>query len=125
METILTLVAVGLVCLATFFSSVAVLGYFRLPDVYSRLHATGKIGIFGAVFMLIAAAVRADAAWGYALVLIFFLIASGPATAHAIASAAYRLGIRPESSIRNDLPEPDLPPPREGSGGGGGYGGGG
>ena len=113
MDMVLTLMAVVLVCLGTFFSSVAVLGYFRFPDVYSRLHATGKIGVFGAVFMLIAAALRAEAAWGYALVLIFFLIASGPATAHAIASAAYRLGIRPDSSIRNDLPDLEISPVME------------
>ena len=107
METILTLTAIGLVLLGTFFSGVAVLGYFRFPDVYSRLHTTGKIGVFGAVFLLAASAVRGDAAWGYALVLIFFLIASGPATAHAIASAAYRLGFCPDSSLRNDLPDQD------------------
>lgn len=106
---IITLIAIALVCLGTFFSLVAVLGYFRLPDVYSRLHTTGKVGIFGVIFLLIVSAIRGDAAWGYALVLMFFLIASGPATAHAIASAAYRLGITPNAAFRNDLPDPEDP----------------
>ncbi len=105
METIRNLIAIALVCAGTFFSLVGVLGYFRFPDVYSKLHTTGKVGVFGVVFLLIASAVREDATWGYALVLIFFLIASSPATSHAIASAAYRMGIRPDSSIRNDLPD--------------------
>lgn len=109
MEIILTLSAAVLVCLGTFFSVVAVLGYFRFPDVYTRLHTIGKVGVFGAVFLLAASAFRGDSAWGYALVLIFFLIASGPATAHAIASAAYRLGFRPDNPIRNDLPDLDTP----------------
>lgn len=107
MDTILSIIAVLLVCLGTFFSVVGVLGFFRFPDVYSRLHTTGKVGVFGVVLLLAASAVREEATWGYALVLIFFLIASSPATAHAIASAAYRMGIRPDSTRRNDLPDPD------------------
>ncbi|MEH0021643.1 MAG: monovalent cation/H(+) antiporter subunit G [Desulfobacter sp.] len=102
-DIIVNLTAIAAVCLGTFFSMVAVLGYFRFPDVYTRLHTTGKVGVFGVVFLLVASAVKAEATWGYALVLIFFLIASSPATGHAIASAAYRLGIRPHNAVRNDL----------------------
>jgi hypothetical protein len=29
------------------------LGLIRLPDVYTRLHATGKVGLFGVVLLLI------------------------------------------------------------------------
>ncbi|MCG8635512.1 MAG: monovalent cation/H(+) antiporter subunit G [Desulfobacterales bacterium] len=105
MEAILNLTAIILVAGGTFFSLVGVLGYFRFPDVYSKLHTTGKVGVFGVVFLLIASAVREKATWGYALVLIFFLLASSPATSHAIASAAYRMGIKPDGRIRNDLPD--------------------
>ena len=96
-------VAIACVVLGTFFSVVGVLGYFRLPDVYTRLHTTGKVGVFGVVFLLVAAAVKEDATWGYALVLIFFLLASGPATAHAMASAAHRTGLKRRYALRDDL----------------------
>ncbi len=103
MESVLLIIAIVSVSLGTFFSGVGVLGYFRFPDVYTRLHTTGKIGVFGVVFLLVAAAVKGDAAWGYALVLIFFLLASGPATAHAMASAAHRIGLKRKHVLRDDL----------------------
>lgn len=108
MELFLYLFAIAIVCLGTFFSLVGVLGYFRFPDVYSRLHTTGKVGVFGVVFLLIGAAVKEHAAWGHALVLIFFLMASSPVTSHAIASTAHRMGIKPHSPLRNDLETFDL-----------------
>lgn len=103
MEFILTLLAILFVCLGTFFSAVAVLGYFRLPDVFSRLHSTGKVGVFGVVLFLVAVALTETRSLGYALVLIFFLLAAGPATGHSIASAAYRMGLRPKNAKRDDL----------------------
>lgn len=96
-------IAVAAVIIGTFFSVVGVIGYLRLPDALSRLHATGKVGVFGAVFLLIAAAVATPLGWGESLILIFFLMATGPATAHAIASAAYRIGLRPKNAVRDDL----------------------
>ncbi len=108
MENLLSLIAVVLVCMGTFFSLVGVLGFFRFPDIYTRLHTTGKVGVFGVVFLLTASAVREDTTWGHALILIFFLIAAAPATAHTIASAAYRMGIKPDSSYRNDLPDIEM-----------------
>lgn len=103
MDTISTVIAVCLVCFGTFFSIIAVLGYFRLPDVFSRLHTTGKVGVFGVVFFLTAAALTAKGAWGYALVLIFFLLASSPVASHAIASTAFRMGLRPKNAVQDDL----------------------
>ena len=44
METIFGFVAGLAVLIGTFFSVTGVLGYYRLPDVYTRLHATGKVG---------------------------------------------------------------------------------
>ncbi len=47
----LQLIALIAVIAGTFFSLVGVLGLVRLPDVYTRLHATGKVGVFGVVFL--------------------------------------------------------------------------
>ncbi len=107
MEVVYVMIAIGCVVMGTFFSLVAVLGYFRLPDVYTRLHATGKVGVFGVVFLLVAAAVKENAIWGYALVLMFFLLATGPAAAHAMASAAHRMGLKRRHAFRDDLADFD------------------
>lgn len=103
MENVWLIIAIVSVSLGTFFSTVGVLGYFRFPDVYTRLHTTGKIGVFGVVLLLVAAAIKEHATWGYAIVLIFFLLASSPATAHAMASAAHRIGIKRKQALRDDL----------------------
>lgn len=100
----LTILAVGM---GTIFSVLGILGYVRMPDVYTRLHATGKVGIFGVVILLIAAAFWTPVGFGKAIVLIFFLLLTGPVTSHALASTAYRLGIPLKPEFRNDLKNPE------------------
>ena len=103
MDTIFQLIALIAVIMGTFFSVVGVTGYVRLPDVYARLHATGKVGVFGVVLLLIAAVVWTPLGWGKGLLLIVLLMVSGPVATHAIASAAYRIGIPMKQKVRNDL----------------------
>ena len=103
MHTIALLIAVLAVFMGTLFSMAGVLGFVRFPDVYTRLHATGKVGVFGVVLLLIAAVAWEPLGWGRGLILIFFLLASGPATAHALASAANRIGLPRKGAERDDL----------------------
>ena len=103
METFLQIIAIVAVTIGTCFSVVGVLGYFRLPDVYTRLHATGMVSIFGVVLLLVATAVHTHVNWGHALVLILFLLAAGPATSHAVGSAAKRINLPMKGSRRDDL----------------------
>ena len=103
METIFQLIAIIAVIAGTFFSVVGVLGMVRLPDVYARLHATGKVGVFGVVLLLTAAVVWTPLGWARALLLIMLLMVAGPVVAHALSSAAYRIGIPMKRSVRNDL----------------------
>lgn len=102
MEDIRAVIAIIAIIIGTIFSLVGVLGMVRLPDVYTRLHATGKVGIYGAVFLLVAAALWAPLGWGRAILLMVLLMVTGPVAAHAISSAAYRIGI-PMRGIRDDL----------------------
>jgi multicomponent Na+:H+ antiporter subunit G len=96
---------IGLIGLmiGTLFSILGILGLLRLPDVYSRLHATGKVSVYGTVLLLIAAIALTPLSLGKGLVLIGLLLLSGPAVAHAIASAAYQAGIPMKSAQRDDL----------------------
>lgn len=103
MDTILQAVALVAVIVGTFFSVVGVVGYLRFPDVYTRLHATGKVGLFGVVLLLVAAVIWTPLGWAKALLLMVLLMVSGPVAAHAIASAAYRLGIPMKEAVQNDL----------------------
>ena len=103
MDIIALSIAVAAVLTGTVFSIIAVMGYIRLPDVYTRLHTTGKVAVFGVVCLLVAAAVLTPTSWGYALVLIFFLLVAGPATAHAMGSASHRIGLPRKGYRRDDL----------------------
>jgi multicomponent Na+:H+ antiporter subunit G len=86
----------------TIFSVAGVLGYLRFPDAYTRLHATGKVGVFGTVLLLVAAVLWTGAGIGRGLLLIVLLLLAGPTTSHAIATAAHRLGV-PLKGSRDDL----------------------
>jgi multicomponent Na+:H+ antiporter subunit G len=103
METALQLIAILVVLAGTAFSVLGVLGLVRLPDVYTRLHAVGKVGIFGTVLLLLGAVAWTPLGLGKGLVLIALLMLAGPVTAHALASAAYRVGIPPWQAFRDDL----------------------
>jgi multicomponent Na+:H+ antiporter subunit G len=103
MEFILQLIALAAVILGTLFSILGVLGLIRLPDVYTRLHATGKVGLFGVVLLLIGDVIFTPLGLSKGLVLIVLLMIGGPATSHALASAAYRSGIPMKQAIRDDL----------------------
>lgn len=105
MNIVTDLLATLLILAGTFFSVIGVIGYHRLPDVYTRLHATGKVGVLGVVTLLIAAALATPLAWSKALVLVLFLLVFGPVTAHVLGSAAYRLDIEMKDAVRNDLVE--------------------
>lgn len=92
--------------LGTALSFVGVIGFLRLPDVYTRLHATGKVSVLGLVFLLLAAILMDPAriAWK-ALLLMLFVLLSVPSISHSIASAAYRNGIKMDNPSRDDLAE--------------------
>jgi multicomponent Na+:H+ antiporter subunit G len=105
LSVLIHIIVILLVALGTFFSVAAVVGFIRLPDVYTRLHTTGKVSVFGAALLLVATAVWSPVTWGHALVMVFFLLATGPSTAHAVGSAAFRIGLRQNRTTRNDLEE--------------------
>ena len=111
-------IAVVAVIIGTFFSMVGVLGFIRMPDVYTRLHATGKVGVFGVIFLLIAAVIHTPLGWGKGLFLIFFLLVTGAVTAHAIASAACHIHLPMKGAMGGEGGAFEEPPQakREGEG---------
>ncbi len=102
MDFLIQLIAVLAVIVGTAFSVLGVLGLIRLPDVYTRLHATGKVSTFGVILLLIAAIDWTPLGFGKGLLLMLFLLVAGPVASHALGAAAYRLGI-PMQAVRDDL----------------------
>lgn len=91
-----TLISIILLAGGVFFLAVGVLGLIRLPDAFSRMHATAKSDTLGAGLVLAACAVHYG--WTSAaleiLVVIVFVLLSTPVATHLIAQAAYRSGGR-------------------------------
>jgi multicomponent Na+:H+ antiporter subunit G len=112
MLILMELIVLIAILIGTAFSVIGVIGFIRLPDVYTRLHATGKVSIFGVVLLLLAAVFWTPVGIGKDLVLIGLLMLAGPVATHTIASAAYRLGIPMHGTVRNDLeqvePQPEM-----------------
>ncbi len=93
MQAILQVGALLFLVFGTLMSIIGVIGFLRMPDIYTRLHATGKVSVFGLVFLLISAAILTPLDMWKALLLIFFVLMAAPSISHSIASAAYRSGI--------------------------------
>lgn len=103
MEEISILIAILTVCIGTIFSVTGVIGYIRFPDVYTKLHASAKVSVFGVVLLLVAAIAWTPLKIGKGLVLISLLLISGPVISHSLASAAYRIKIPLKRTDRDDL----------------------
>jgi multicomponent Na+:H+ antiporter subunit G len=105
-------VSAGLVVAGSVFSLLAAVGVLRLPDLYLRMHAASKAGVVGAGLALLAVGIAAlDLAIAMRAVLgILFLLLTTPVSAHLLARAAYRTGLRPGPLTSID--ELDIPDSR-------------
>lgn len=102
------LIALLAIIVGTTFSILGVLGFIRFPDVYTRLHATGKVGVFGVVLLTIAAVNLTLIGFGKGLILIVLLLVTGPVISHAVISAAYRIGIPMHDVSRDDIAQHEV-----------------
>lgn len=91
------------IALGVFFSTVGVIGIVRLPDVYSRIHASGKVATLGIFGLLIGTALLLPETTLKLLGLGLFLLITSPVASYAIASAAYRAGVPLVGAERDDL----------------------
>jgi multicomponent Na+:H+ antiporter subunit G len=106
LSVIQKLFAIFLLIFGIIFSSLGMLGVYRFPDVYTRLHATGKVTAFGAVMILGAGvAILLHLTLLKGLVIIIFLLLASPVVAHTISSAAYKTGLPLANAEHDDLAE--------------------
>ena len=101
-------VFVNLLCAAfllggAFFVVVGAVGIFRLPDFYTRLHGGGVTDTLGAGLILIGLTFQAG--WTLdtvkLLMVLGFLLVTGPTSSHALAQAARTSSLEPESLVGN------------------------
>ena len=79
----------GLIVLGLVVVTIGVYGVFRLPDVYTQSHATGKAAFLGVVALLLAAGAEGDGPILTRVVLITVLLAiTTPVAAHVVVQAA-------------------------------------
>ncbi len=89
--------AIVLIVGGLFFFFTSTVGLLRFPDLYSRMHATGKGDTLAVLLIISGAIVHHGLNLNSAkltLIALFVFIANPTAT-HAIGRAAYRCGIKP------------------------------
>jgi multicomponent Na+:H+ antiporter subunit G len=96
----------GLILAGGFFTVVGAFGLVRMPDIFTRLHASGVVDPLGVSLILIGLMFQA----GLTLVsvkllfLIILLMFTSPVACHAVARATLHHGIKPR------LPDGSAPP---------------
>lgn len=101
---IMRYIAAALMLVGATFSLLAAIGVLRLPDLYTRLHAASKAGVVGAGLILAAVAISAfDSAVALRAGLgIVFLLLTTPVSAHLLARAAFKTGLKPDPRTNTD-----------------------
>ena len=86
-----------LMAVGVFFLLTGTIGYVRLPDFYSRMHATGKADTLGALLSLLGAACVVG--WSLLalkfVVIALFIFIANPTATHAVARAGLLSGVVP------------------------------
>jgi monovalent cation/proton antiporter MnhG/PhaG subunit len=91
LTAVLDVLGIALLALGSIVMTISVYGVFRMPDVYTQLHAAGMASGLGAIAILLASMATRDAATiTDAVLVIVFLLLTAPIGSHAIAWAAYR-----------------------------------
>lgn len=99
---ILDVLSILCIALGCFLSLVGGIGMFRLPDMYTRLHAVGITDTLCSFLIFFGLAIQA----GLSLVLFkllfvfMFLLFTSPVSSFALANNAWRYGLRSEEEAK-------------------------
>lgn len=85
------------------FSVIGVIGGVRLPDVFTRLHASSKVSSVGILGLLLGSALLLPQSAPKALALGVLILFTAPVAAQAIARSAYRDGCAIVGLLEDDL----------------------
>ncbi|MDA0372858.1 MAG: monovalent cation/H(+) antiporter subunit G [Planctomycetota bacterium] len=96
-EALLELLSWACVLSGAFFTLVGGIGILRMPDLFSRLHASGVADMLGAGLLLVGLMLQADSFWTVAKIgiLLGFFALTSPTAAHVVAKCALHTGVQP------------------------------
>jgi multicomponent Na+:H+ antiporter subunit G len=96
---VLEVLSGGLLLAGAVFCIIGGVGVLRLPDLYTRTHAVSVSDSLGAVLVLLGLTLQAGFGLDAAklLMIVWFLLLTGPATSHALVKAAYSRGLAVET----------------------------
>ena len=94
-DAILHGTTIALAWIGASFVILAAVGVMRMPDIFTRLHASSKAATLGAAFLAVALALhfRSAEVAIRAVVLIGFLFLTAPIAAHLLVRAGYLTGV--------------------------------
>ncbi len=89
-SVVVPLLADALVVFGVLVMTIGVYGVIRMPDAYTRLHASSKTVVLGMMPLLLASAFMGDGDVVLRVILIgLFLLLTTPVSAHMVGRAAY------------------------------------
>ena len=90
-------IAVGFILGGVFFLMVGRIGLIRLPDFYSRSHATAKSDTLGIMLVIFGLILYEGLTLNSAklLIILTFVALTNPTATHALARAAFQFGLKP------------------------------
>ena len=97
MDTLITLISAVFIFTGAFFIFVAAVGIVRFPDFYARIHPAGKCDTTGQALVLFGLIIFEGCSLVSLklLIIVLFIFMVNPAATHALANAAYTVGVKP------------------------------
>ena len=91
------IIAILLICAGTFFYLTGTVGLLRLPDFYSRMHATGKSDTLGTLLSLLGLALYTGLTLTSVKILFIavFVFLTSPTATHALLRASFDSKVPP------------------------------
>src|SRR5699024_9338020 len=114
MNSIIALFLIG----GTVISALAVIGILRLPDIYSRLHATTKSTTLGVIMIMTGAFLYFWYVEGLIetnlLLGALFILITAPVSSHLLSRSAFHADVKPyKLTVLNDLKRDETNPNAE------------
>lgn len=111
METLLDILSWILLASGGFFCLTGALGLLRFPDFYTRMHAAGITDTMATGLILIGLMLQASnwIVFVKLIIILLFSILAGTTACHAMAKAALKSGLKPQTKDNRET-EPEEQP---------------
>lgn len=95
--SVFEVLAIIIISGGVFFLLIGSIGLIRLPDFFSRSHATGKVDTLGILLVLSGLIMYEGFTLNSAkmLIILVFVALTNPTATHALARAAFLFGVKP------------------------------